>query len=229
MQDNTIGQTLVGHIETQLKSLRNTSSASVDAFEREWVTIWSLFSHTDIAADSIRDVVDLGCGGRELSVGARDRGLSYRGFDIDDGNLEHDPIPCESETADLVVALALIEHLHNPDNFFSEALRILRPGGILFVSTPNWRYSWKTFYDNPAHVQPYSEKSLKISLEAYGFLGVNVVPGLRVRPKASYFGKAAFLRAALRPFRGPGRPHSLTGRATSVFGFGVKPGAEELS
>lgn len=39
--------------------------------------------------------------------------------------------------ADLVLAFDVIEHLAEPDRFISECRRVLKPGGILFFSTPN--------------------------------------------------------------------------------------------
>jgi SAM-dependent methyltransferase len=41
-------------------------------------------------------------------------------------------------SADAALALSVIEHGVDPDEFFSEAARILRPGAPLFVSTDYW-------------------------------------------------------------------------------------------
>jgi SAM-dependent methyltransferase len=42
---------------------------------------------------------------------------------------------------DLVISNAVFEHLHGTHkHFFSEASRVLKPGGILFISTPNLGY-----------------------------------------------------------------------------------------
>jgi SAM-dependent methyltransferase len=46
-------------------------------------------------------------------------------------------IPFRNGTLDLVAALQVIEHLAAPERLFDEALRVLKPGGILLVSTPN--------------------------------------------------------------------------------------------
>ena len=213
----------MGHIEQSMKSLRSSEASDGELWNREWLTLERLLRFSGYSIDSVKAAADVGCGSRELMAGAEGRGISYSGFDIEDGNLDHDPIPAASASVDLVIALALIEHLHNPDNFMREAIRILKPGGFLYLSTPNWRYSSRSFYDNPAHVQPYSDASLAVLMSAYGFENPQVFPGLRVRTKSAYFGPGRFARSAFRPFRGPGFPKFVTGRSTSIFGLARKP------
>jgi len=50
-------------------------------------------------------------------------------------NLDHWPI--ESNSVDLAFADYVVEHVTNPDSFFSEARRVLKPGGYLCLRTPN--------------------------------------------------------------------------------------------
>lgn len=214
----------MGHVEKEMKNLREAGSVDRDLWEREWVTIATLLQLIKLDLGQVKVVADVGCGGRELELGAIERNITYRGFDIDDGNFESDPLPEKESSFDLVVALAFIEHLHNPDNFLREAIRVLRPGGALLVSTPNWHYSRRKFFDNPAHVQPYTPVSLSTLLSAYGFASVATFPGLRAKSRSAYLGQYRFLRAAIRPVRGylPGVPGFLSGRATSVFALGIK-------
>lgn len=164
-------------------------------------------------------VLDVGCGNRELAAGAVSRSLRYRGIDISDGNFEHSPFPIESASVDLVVALAFIEHLHNPDRFLRETKRVLRPGGLIFISTPNWKYSWRNFFDNPAHVHPYTPKALRALADAYNLGNVKLFPGLRVKPRWMYESPLAFELARLIPSRKPlkGIFSFLGGKATSIF------------
>lgn len=49
-------------------------------------------------------------------------------------------LPFESESFELVAAADVIEHVADPDRFVAESARVLRPGGLLFLATPN-RYS----------------------------------------------------------------------------------------
>lgn len=211
------------HIELAMKSQR-TVSKNEELWEREWKTIELFCAELHKPIEPGNFVLDVGCGGRELSWGAENRGLNYKGLDISDGNFEFDPFPIEDESVDFVIALALVEHLHNPDNFMKESLRVLRPGGAIIISSPNWRYSWRNFYGNPAHVQPYTEKSIRILVEAYGLENCRVVPGLRVKPRWMYFWRFAFWYAAIIPFRANVKfvPNMFKGKATSFFCFARK-------
>lgn len=49
----------------------------------------------------------------------------------------NEPTPLADSYADCVVACEIIEHLENPRAMCREISRILRPGGRLFMSTPN--------------------------------------------------------------------------------------------
>jgi SAM-dependent methyltransferase len=44
---------------------------------------------------------------------------------------------CGSEQFDLVFSIEVIEHLQNPYKFIAECERVLRPGGVLILTTPN--------------------------------------------------------------------------------------------
>ncbi len=46
------------------------------------------------------------------------------------------PLPFRSHAFDVVVSLECIEHLLDPDALLEEALRLLKPGGALVLSTP---------------------------------------------------------------------------------------------
>lgn len=102
-------------------------------------------------------VVDLGAGGGLLAVplaedGARvlacdrssdslasaaaeaaRRGLPAHALGCARADLYH--APCAAGRADLVLLCDVIEHLERPLDALSEAARLLRPGGALFVST----------------------------------------------------------------------------------------------
>jgi 2-polyprenyl-3-methyl-5-hydroxy-6-metoxy-1,4-benzoquinol methylase len=107
------------------------------------------------AADLLRrrdargTVVDVGCGIGRFREACRDRCTEYIGVDVVrhpalpadvrflPANLDRDPIPLDSASADVVAAIETIEHLENPRAFYRELSRILKPGGWLVVTTPN--------------------------------------------------------------------------------------------
>jgi 2-polyprenyl-3-methyl-5-hydroxy-6-metoxy-1,4-benzoquinol methylase len=45
--------------------------------------------------------------------------------------------PVKNECANVVYSLEVLEHVWNPEAVLSEMVRVLRPGGLLFLSTPN--------------------------------------------------------------------------------------------
>jgi SAM-dependent methyltransferase len=48
------------------------------------------------------------------------------------------PLPYPSAAFDAVVSMDVIEHVARPSPWIGEALRVLRPGGLLFLTTPNY-------------------------------------------------------------------------------------------
>ncbi|WP_306112496.1 glycosyltransferase [Roseovarius sp. MMSF_3448] len=90
------------------------------------------------------------------TVHARDRKL--QGFDITlkAANGERDPWPYPDNSFDLVTGMEILEHLAlDPYFFYTEAARVLKPGGHLLITTPNvvsHRGVWKAL----CGIAPYS-------------------------------------------------------------------------
>lgn len=94
---------------------------------------------------------DIGCGdGRLLKKLSADIlkgiGIDKEIESINSGNLEfynldlNDcKLPSENNSVDIVLMLAVIEHLEKPENIIMEVHRILKAGGLLLMTTPSPR------------------------------------------------------------------------------------------
>lgn len=106
-------------------------------------------AHLAVAAEGARCVLDAGCGSGELcSHDLRAEGRIVIGVDVDRGLANNrwvtaavrgklDALPFPDDSADLVVARYVLEHVENPAVVFRELARVLRPGGHFVLLTPN--------------------------------------------------------------------------------------------
>jgi SAM-dependent methyltransferase len=194
--------------------------------ERELLTLETLAPLVGYRRPAAGGVfLDLGCGDQHLRPAVEGRGLEYRGLDITDLNLATDRLPLPDGTVDIAIGLAIIEHIANPETFLSEIHRVLKPGGLIYLSTPNWQMDSRSFYDDPTHVKPYTPDSLETVLRLFGFRNAHTFPGLRCKPLWFYQGRYRFAKAYyLFPFSGNRGliPSFLKGRARSIFALALK-------
>jgi len=93
----------------------------------------------------------------------------YPGVDFVRANLAALPLPAAS--VDVVATLQVIEHVWNHREFVGECLRVLRPGGLLIVTTPN-RLTFSPGLDapvNPFHTKEFTAAELAHLLTRCGF------------------------------------------------------------
>jgi SAM-dependent methyltransferase len=93
-------------------------------------------------------------------------------------------LPLTSGSVDAVVSLQVIEHLWDQGLFLRECLRVLRPGGVLVVSTPN-RITFSPGLDtplNPFHTRELDPRELAGLVTEAGFDAVEV-QGLHHGPR----------------------------------------------
>jgi SAM-dependent methyltransferase len=77
------------------------------------------------------------CGvGRFVPPGFRAE-MAARGISVEDVDIEREFLPFPDETFDRVLATEILEHLDHPGLLLGECLRVLRPRGVLFLTTPN--------------------------------------------------------------------------------------------
>lgn len=90
-----------------------------------------------------------------------------------------------SNCVDVIVGFEIIEHLFSPKDFINVCHRLLRPSGMLILSTPNiWGFELSVLGENssnicaPAHLNYFCPISLRALLERYGFEVVEIsTPG----------------------------------------------------
>ena len=177
---------------------------------------------------------DLGKGGSVLDLGSGDqflkgefikREILYTGLDINDLDFEKDKFNFEDNKFDLVISLAVLEHLKNPDSFLNESQRVLKNDSYLFLSTPNWKYSKNIFFDDVTHIKPYTPKSLNEILSIKGFKDIKIMPNLRCKSKWWYQGRFKFFKANyLVPFTNNAKfvPKFLKGKSKGMFAIAKK-------
>ncbi|QYA13701.1 class I SAM-dependent methyltransferase [Rhizobium sp. AB2/73] len=142
-----------------------------------------------------RSIIDLGCGRGEWLELMQSIGMVPHGVDLDDGMLEDcfarnlsaeklDAIAClkslPDESQAIVSGFHIAEHLHFEvlQTLISEALRVLRPGGLLILETPNAEnvsVGTLTFHMDPTHNRPLPPGLLSFLPRFYGYARAVVI------------------------------------------------------
>ena len=133
--------------------------------------------------------LDLGCGRGEWLELLGELGFSARGVDLDEGMLAAcrerglqaeltDALSALGAQADaslaLVSAFHLVEHIafDQVQLLIAQALRVLRPGGLLIMETPNPEnlvVGASSFYMDPSHLKPVPSPLLGFVVDYKGF------------------------------------------------------------
>lgn len=126
-------------------------------------------------------LLDVGSGCGFLLEIAKDRGWEVYGTELTDemialGNqkgfqMRQGDISSAGfnpEMFDIITCIEVLEHLNNPKEVVEEMFTILRPGGKVYLTTPNFnsllRYRLKSAYDvieYPNHLSYYTPKTLR--------------------------------------------------------------------
>jgi SAM-dependent methyltransferase len=118
-------------------------------------------------------------------------------------------LPLAAESIDTLVCLQVIEHLWDQRQFVAECRRVLRPGGVLLLSTPN-RLTFSPGQDRPTnlfHSHEFTATELAALVRSGGFsvdslLGLHPAPRLR-ELDARYGGSFADAQLAASPTQWP--------------------------
>lgn len=88
-------------------------------------------------------------------------------------DIENEILPFNNEFFDLVVLFEVIEHFHDFDNALTEIKRVLRPGGFVFISTPDGKCSktvMQSLLSDPTHINIHEKKFWVNLFKSYGFI-----------------------------------------------------------
>ncbi|NNM15737.1 MAG: class I SAM-dependent methyltransferase [Bacteroidia bacterium] len=126
-----------------------------------------------------KNVMDIGCGlayGTEyMAEAANDiTGVDYDQETVNTNKEEYKevknlhfkrgvvpPLDAEDNSVDVITAFQFIEHIKPRKEFIKDALRVLKPGGKLMVTTPN---ALKSLARNPFHVHEYTFDEMRQEL-----------------------------------------------------------------
>lgn len=143
-----------------------------------------------LAQEPVGTLLDVGCGGGRFLKRMQKRGWEVEGSDFDEqatkkvtaryGIKTHvgDLAQCAltSNSFDVITMSQTIEHLYTPEATLRECLRILKPGGLLVMTTPNVRSiaasefgaHWRG-WEAPRHLHLFSVDSLRQLTQRVGF------------------------------------------------------------
>jgi 2-polyprenyl-3-methyl-5-hydroxy-6-metoxy-1,4-benzoquinol methylase len=151
-------------------------------------------------------LIDVGCGRGELLLACREAGIEARGFDTNERSVADlrargadtavAGVPeCFAAIADAsvgtVVAMHVVEHLPVELLFalYRESARVLRPGGLLIVETPNaeaFAVTASEFWRDPTHLAPRHPAALVLLAREHGF-AVEEVRAIHPFPEGNRF------------------------------------------
>jgi SAM-dependent methyltransferase len=128
-----------------------------------------------LAADTVREVsryadlegsriVDVGGGPGYFADAFRGAGAQYAGIDPDVGELSARgsvtegflrasglELPITDGSLDLCISSNVLEHVPDPERMASEMLRVVRPGGVVWLSWTTWLSPWGGHETAPWH------------------------------------------------------------------------------
>ena len=140
-------------------------------------------------------LIDVGCGIGYFLEEAKKRGWEVYGTEYTDEAIEIcegkginmkkgvlNPNDYEPESFDIITSFEVIEHINNPQEEIQNFNQILRKGGLVYITTPNWnallRYRLKAAYNvivYPEHLSYYTPRTIKKLFKSRGFKSLKVL------------------------------------------------------
>ena len=121
---------------------------------------WTLKNwKSDLPDPQTHVLVNMGCGSRQLHPAV----LNVDFVDFPHVDIHADfsrPLPIRTASVDGVLSIAVLEHLEKPLLMISEITRILKPGGVLYITVP-FLYP---FHAAPADYNRWTAEGIKLQL-----------------------------------------------------------------
>ena len=133
-----------------------------------------------------KDVLDIACGEGYGSNLLSQHAKSVTGVDISNKAVAHAKskykrnnlefavgsctlIPLPDSSVDVAISFETIEHFSEHENFISELKRVLKPSGLLIISSPEKEnYSVRPNYQNPFHIRElYHEEFMQLICDSF--------------------------------------------------------------
>jgi ubiquinone/menaquinone biosynthesis C-methylase UbiE len=123
-----------------------------------------------------KTVLDVGCGlayGTALMAesAASIIGVDYDQSVVDDNTLQYaaiknlsfqrvtvPPLPFADESFEVITSFQFIEHIQPRKEYLKECIRVLKPGGKIYVTTPNTK---RSLARNPFHIHEYTFEEMQ--------------------------------------------------------------------
>lgn len=103
----------------------------------------------------------------------------------------------KENSIDGIYCAHVIEHVSKPKELLTHFYKILKPGGILQIKTPNFAKSYFFFYDDPTHVMPFTKAKIFRLLSEIGYRKIEIKYGYTYFPYDSII---HVIMALLLPF-----------------------------
>jgi 2-polyprenyl-3-methyl-5-hydroxy-6-metoxy-1,4-benzoquinol methylase len=146
-------------------------------------------------------LLDVGCGNGDFLLNARDAGwnvsgvdpdpkaalaAAQRGLDVRCGSI--DDMAGHAGSFDAVTLSHVLEHVHDPVAFLQAVHALLKPGGVVYIDTPNidsrgaqrWGRNWRGL-ETPRHLVLFSLAGLKALVQRTGFTSPSIKRRTAVR------------------------------------------------
>lgn len=179
------------HYGTQRQSASGLGQWVTKLFprRRQMLDVWYRYLPKPIQGQRL---LDIGCGNGDFLISAKEAGWQVSGIEPDPKAADAarqrglnitlgtvDMLASEADCFDAITLSHVIEHVHEPKQLLHDVLRLLKPGGMVYIATPNiqshgaelFGKSWRGI-ETPRHLVIFNLASLVRLLAESGFEGI---------------------------------------------------------